>query len=108
MSSNTDDLRITGTHQLRSPEDLINLVPVSQSASQTVIQCRNQVKDILTGDDDRLVVVVGPCSIHDPDAALEYADKLVLLRAKGIVKWLPGCHALSVLRTARLVVCRLR
>ena len=80
MSSNTDDLRITGTHQLRSPEDLINLVPVSQSASQTVIQCRNQVKDILTGDDDRLVVVVGPCSIHDPDAALEYADKLAPLK----------------------------
>jgi len=80
MDSNTDDLRITGTHQLRSPEELINLVPVSDSASQTVIHCRNQVRDILTGNDDRLVVVVGPCSIHDPDAALEYADNLAPLK----------------------------
>jgi len=76
MSTNTDDLRITGTHQLRSPEELINLVPVNVDASQTVIRCRSDVRNILQGSDDRLVVVVGPCSIHDPDAALEYADRL--------------------------------
>ncbi|MFK8079237.1 MAG: 3-deoxy-7-phosphoheptulonate synthase [Granulosicoccus sp.] len=77
MSTNTDDLRITGTRQLRSPEELINLVPVGAVASQTVTRCRSDVRDILKGSDDRMLVVVGPCSIHDPEAALEYADRLV-------------------------------
>ncbi|MFK7994137.1 MAG: 3-deoxy-7-phosphoheptulonate synthase [Granulosicoccus sp.] len=76
MSTNTDDLRITGTHQLRSPEELINLVPVGSVASQTVTRCRSDVRDILKGSDDRMLAVVGPCSIHDPEAALEYADRL--------------------------------
>jgi len=76
MSTNTDDLRIKGMHQLRSPEELINHVPVGAVASQTVTRCRNDVRDVLKGSDDRIVVVVGPCSIHDPDAALEYADRL--------------------------------
>lgn len=76
MSTNTDDLRITGTSELRSPEELLNHVPVSEIAAQTVTRCRNDVRDILRGSDDRLVVVIGPCSIHDPDAALEYADNL--------------------------------
>lgn len=77
MNTSTDDLRITGTRELRSPEELLNLVPVSEVAAQTVTRCRNSVHDILQGQDDRLVVIVGPCSIHDPDAALEYAEKLV-------------------------------
>jgi len=76
MSTNTDDLRITKTRELRSPEELISRVPVSDTAAQTVTQCRSDVRDVLQGRDDRLVVVVGPCSIHDPEAALEYADKL--------------------------------
>jgi len=80
MSTNTDDLRITGTRQLRSPQELISHVPVSGQASETVTRCRSDVRDILAGTDDRLVVVVGPCSINDPDAALEYAEKLAKTR----------------------------
>jgi len=76
MSTNTDDLRITGTSELRAPEELLQLLPVSEHAAKTVTRCRSDVRDILQGRDDRLVVVVGPCSIHDPAAALEYADKL--------------------------------
>ncbi|MFT4730157.1 MAG: 3-deoxy-7-phosphoheptulonate synthase [Granulosicoccus sp.] len=79
MSTNTDDLRITGTRELRSPDELISLVPVNEPAAQTVTRCRSDVRDVLQGRDDRLVVVVGPCSIHDPDAALEYADKLAAI-----------------------------
>lgn len=79
MTANTDDLRITGTRELRSPDDLISLIPVSAVAAETVTRCRSDVRDVLQGRDDRLVVVVGPCSIHDPDAALEYADKLAEL-----------------------------
>ena len=77
MSTNTDDLRITGTRELRAPEELLQLLPVSELAAETVTRCHSDVRDILQGRDDRLVVVVGPCSIHDPDAALEYADRLV-------------------------------
>lgn len=80
MSTTTDDLRITGTRELRSPEELLKLIPVSAAAAQSVTRCRHDVRDILQGRDDRLVVVVGPCSIHDPDAALEYADKLVAMK----------------------------
>jgi len=77
---NTDDLRIKGTRELRSPDELISQVPVSEFAAQTVTRCHSDVRDVLQGRDDRLVVVVGPCSIHDPDAALEYADKLAAMK----------------------------
>jgi len=80
MSMNTDDLRIKGTRELRSPDELISQVPVSEFAAQTVTRCHSDVRDVLQGRDDRLVVVVGPCSIHDPDAALEYADKLAAMK----------------------------
>ncbi len=80
MSTNTDDLRIKGTRELRSPEDLLSQVPVGDSAAQTVTRCRSDVRDILQGKDDRVVVIVGPCSIHDPEAALEYAEKLSAIK----------------------------
>ena len=80
MSTNTDDLRIKGIKELRAPRELLERVPVSAAASQTVTRCRTQVREILAGTDDRIVAIVGPCSIHDPDAALEYADKLAELQ----------------------------
>ena len=73
----TDDLRIRETKVLRSPEELISEYPVSEKAADTVYGARMQVRSILDGEDDRLVAVVGPCSIHDPDAAREYATKLL-------------------------------
>ena len=79
-TTGTDDLRITGMRELRSPESLIEDVPVSGSAAATVTGCRSDVRAILEGSDDRVVVVVGPCSIHDPDAAREYAAGLVKVR----------------------------
>ncbi len=72
----TDDLRITGTTELIAPQDLIAKLPVSDAARTSVLTARQSVSSILKGEDDRLVVVVGPCSIHDPDAALEYASRL--------------------------------
>ena len=72
----TDDIRITGITELTSPQSVMEALPVSESARAAVTNTRRAVSDILKGDDDRLVVVVGPCSIHDPDAALEYASKL--------------------------------
>lgn len=76
MTSNTDDLRILATEELISPESLIAQLPVSDIAAETVSVARQAVHQVLQGEDDRLVVIVGPCSIHDPDAAREYAGRL--------------------------------
>ena len=72
----TDDARIVGYRPLIPPAILIEELPLSEHASQTVSRGRRQAERIIQGEDDRLLVVVGPCSIHDPKAALEYADKL--------------------------------
>ncbi len=76
MSSTTDDLRIRRTNQLIAPEQLIGDIPVSVRAAETVAHARQAIHRILAGDDDRLLLVVGPCSIHDPAAAREYAGLL--------------------------------
>ena len=77
MSSTTDDLRIRRTNQLIAPEQLIGDIPVSVRAAETVAHARQAIHRILAGDDDRLLLVVGPCSIHDPAAAREYAVLLL-------------------------------
>ncbi|AUX21732.1 phospho-2-dehydro-3-deoxyheptonate aldolase [Sorangium cellulosum] len=76
MYYSTDDLRIAGLRPLIPPAILIEEIPVSPSASETVTFSRKEAERVITGDDDRLLVVVGPCSIHDPKAALEYAERL--------------------------------
>jgi 3-deoxy-7-phosphoheptulonate synthase len=76
MTATTDDLRIQKTNELISPEQLIADVPVSDPAADTVANARRAIHRILAGEDDRLLAIVGPCSIHDPDAAREYAEKL--------------------------------
>jgi len=76
MLLNTDDLRIQKTNELISPEQLINDISVSDAAAATVSGARQSIHRILTGDDARLLVIVGPCSIHDPDAARDYAARL--------------------------------
>jgi 3-deoxy-7-phosphoheptulonate synthase len=72
----TDDLRISAMKELLSPEQLIGEFPLTENASETVFSARKGIQDILRGDDDRLLVIAGPCSIHDPDAALDYASRL--------------------------------
>jgi 3-deoxy-7-phosphoheptulonate synthase len=72
----TKDLRITGTKEIKTPEALMRELPLTELASNTVTEGRQQIYDVLDGKDDRLVVIVGPCSIHDTGAALEYADRL--------------------------------
>lgn len=75
---NTDDLRICGIRDVIPPVQVHDEMPINEIAAQTTLQARAEIHKILTGEDDRLLVVVGPCSIHDPKAALEYA---VLLKA---------------------------
>ena len=72
----TDDLRISGIRALIAPQLLLEELPVDAAALATVTNARQAVHRVLHGADDRLVVVVGPCSIHDYDMALEYASRL--------------------------------
>jgi len=72
----TDDLRIKNITEVRSPRELHELYPLTDTASQTVYDTRQQIHNILAGRDDRLLVIIGPCSIHDPAAARDYAAQL--------------------------------
>jgi 3-deoxy-7-phosphoheptulonate synthase len=76
MSHRTDDIRIKWTRVVLPPVFLEEEMPITEKASSTVYQARGEIADILHGKDDRLLVVVGPCSIHDTKAALEYAGRL--------------------------------
>ena len=72
----TRDLRIESIRPLISPAILLEELPLSEDASITVTRARDEIHRILDGEDDRLIVVVGPCSIHDPEAGLEYGRRL--------------------------------
>ncbi len=76
---NTDDLRIANIDPLMAPRLLMKELPLDDAASDLVTSIRSQAADILAGHDPRLLVVAGPCSIHDPKAALEYAERLTAL-----------------------------
>jgi 3-deoxy-7-phosphoheptulonate synthase len=76
MPTNTDDLRIQRINELIAPQQLIHDVAVSEHAASTVAAARNGIHRILAGEDDRLLAVVGPCSIHDPAAARDYGRRL--------------------------------
>ncbi|MFT5837262.1 MAG: 3-deoxy-7-phosphoheptulonate synthase, partial [Candidatus Azotimanducaceae bacterium] len=82
MNTPHDNARIAQTRPLLSPAILIEEVPLSAAATAVVDQGRAESSAILRGDDDRLCVVCGPCSIHDTKAALEYAERLLPLRQK--------------------------
>ena len=76
------NLNVTGLDPLITPEQLDARCPVSSAAAETVVQGRQTIERILSGQDPRLLVVVGPCSIHDPAAAMEFARRLVALRGE--------------------------
>jgi 3-deoxy-7-phosphoheptulonate synthase len=76
MPHRTDDLRIREIKELAPPSHLMREFPMSPAASETVYNARQAAHEILHGNDDRMFVVVGPCSIHDPQAARDYAQRL--------------------------------
>ena len=78
----TDDLRIKEIRELAPPAHLIHEFPCTDKASATVQLARNAGHSIIHGKDDRMLVIVGPCSIHDPKAAREYASRLVEVRKR--------------------------
>jgi 3-deoxy-7-phosphoheptulonate synthase len=76
----TRDTRITGYEPLLSPAALLDELPLTDRAAGVVESTRAEVRGVLDGSDDRLLVVAGPCSVHDPVAALDYAGQLTALR----------------------------
>jgi 3-deoxy-7-phosphoheptulonate synthase len=82
MTTPTDDLRILALHELSTPAAVIGEFPRSNDAARTVADTRAAVHRILHGTEDRLIVVIGPCSVHDPIAALEYAKRLASMRQR--------------------------
>ncbi|MGI2149221.1 3-deoxy-7-phosphoheptulonate synthase AroG [Shewanella baltica] len=82
MYYQNDDVRIKEVKELLPPIAILERFPASEKASATVFNARNSIHNILAKTDDRLLVVIGPCSIHDPKAALEYGQRLVALRER--------------------------
>src|SRR4051794_21616426 len=76
MFQQTDDLRITEVRPLIAPAILLDEIPISERASNVVSDARVAIANALQGRDPRLVIVAGPCSIHDTKAAIEYAERL--------------------------------
>ena len=72
----TDDVRILEINELLTPDEVLSDAPITETAARCVFEARQAIHRILHGADDRLLVVIGPCSIHDVDAAKEYAQRL--------------------------------
>jgi 3-deoxy-7-phosphoheptulonate synthase len=75
-NSRVSNTRVSSTHRLIRPLDLLDELPISESIDEHVLEVRNTIHGILTGIDQRPLVIVGPCSIHDPIAAMDYAQRL--------------------------------
>ncbi|MGB9626312.1 MAG: hypothetical protein ACPMAQ_15780, partial [Phycisphaerae bacterium] len=76
----TSDVNVQETISLVSPREVCRDLPVTPKAHLTVVESRQSVKEILSGSDRRLLVIVGPCSVHDENAAMDYATRLAGLR----------------------------
>ena len=88
MNGDIDDMRIASLKELSAPDAVLHELPRTQAVTQTVASCRDAIHGVLADKDDRLIAVVGPCSIHDPAAAVEYAHRLG--RASGALGGRPG------------------
>jgi len=82
MTIKTDELRTTLIENLTSPAELAEQIPLSSATADFIIQSRKDIEAVISGEDKRLLVVIGPCSIHDTAAAIDYAKKLTVLRDK--------------------------
>jgi 3-deoxy-7-phosphoheptulonate synthase len=72
----TTNLRVVDTNVLLGPDDITKEIPLSERAAEVVARARTEIEAVIHGQDERRLVIVGPCSIHDPEAALEYASRL--------------------------------
>jgi len=82
MTIKTDELRTTLIENLASPAQLAEQIPLSTATANFIMQSRKEIEAVISGQDKRLLVIIGPCSIHDTTAAVDYAKKLTVLRDK--------------------------
>jgi 3-deoxy-7-phosphoheptulonate synthase len=82
MTIKTDELRTTLIENLASPAQLAEQIPLSTATANFIMQSRKEIEAVISGEDKRLLVIIGPCSIHDTNAAIDYAKKLTVLRDK--------------------------
>jgi 3-deoxy-7-phosphoheptulonate synthase len=82
MTTKTDEFRTSLIETLVSPAQLAQQIPLQQHSADFIINSRKTIENIIDGKDKRLLVIIGPCSIHDPQAAMEYAQKLKVLHEK--------------------------
>jgi len=80
MTIRTDEFRTTLIENLVSPAELAEQIPLDDHTANFIIKSRQEIEAVINGEDDRLLVIVGPCSIHDTEAAIDYAKKLKILR----------------------------
>ncbi len=80
ISKLTDDLKISSMRELITPKEIISELPMSTQAIETVVETRQEIINILSRKDKRLLLIVGPCSIHDVTAAHEYAERLLAVK----------------------------
>jgi 3-deoxy-7-phosphoheptulonate synthase len=78
----TNDVNVLDTLPLRTPDEMKAELPITSNAAELVYRTREEIRTILRGRDSRLLVVVGPCSVHHPEAALDYAERLRVLRER--------------------------
>lgn len=78
----TQNLRVVDTTTLLSPNDVLKELSLSERAAEKVFRARAEIEAVLDGRDSRSLLIVGPCSIHDPEAALDYAKRLLVLRER--------------------------
>ncbi|MES9825059.1 MAG: 3-deoxy-7-phosphoheptulonate synthase [Candidatus Thiodiazotropha endolucinida] len=76
IDSRVSNIRVSSTHRLIRPLDLLQEMPIGDTLYEHVLKVRNTIHNIIAGDDQRPLVIVGPCSIHDPSAAMDYAQRL--------------------------------
>ncbi|MGF1718313.1 3-deoxy-7-phosphoheptulonate synthase [Photobacterium chitinilyticum] len=82
MPMKTDELRTVSLGLMPTPADVEAAYPITDKIAEHIAKSRRQVEAILTGQDSRLLVIVGPCSVHDPEAALDYAQRLMSIQDK--------------------------
>ncbi len=82
MVQNTHDINIQRIEPITSPRDLLDALPLTSNVAETVVKGREQIQRVLAGEDSRVLVIVGPCSIHDETAALEYGKRLAELASR--------------------------
>ena len=95
-TSQTDDERIRNVTPLPPPEHLIRFFPIRGTAIETLVaRTRKAIRKIVHCKDDRMLVIIGPCSIHDPAAAMEYARKLLPCASSTPTRWKWSCACIS-------------